>query len=66
MENTIIAFVNSINTDDISDITFLKFINKLNKSSFNGYSFEIKYIDFDEETENIKWIVILCKKNDNN
>lgn len=57
-------FVNSINSDDISNIEFLEFVNKLNLTTFNGYSIEFKYIDFDEDTDNIKWIIIICKKND--
>lgn len=57
-------FVNSINSDDISNIEFLEFVNKLNQNTFNGYSIEFKYIDFDEDTDNIKWIIIICKKDD--
>jgi len=62
-----IAFVNSINSDDISNIEFLYFVNKLNTTKFNDYSIELKYVDFDEDTDNIKWIVIICKlcKDDN-
>jgi hypothetical protein len=64
MENDLVAFVNSINSDDISNIAFLCFVDNLNNSRFNGYSIEIKYIDFDEDTDNVKWIVIICKKDD--
>lgn len=46
-------FINSINSDDISDMNFLKFVNVLSKNNY-----EIMYTDFDEDTENIKWIVI--------
>jgi len=63
MEDTSIAFVNSINSDDISNINFLQFVDTLNITKYNDYSIELKYIDFDEDTENVKWIVILCKKN---
>jgi len=65
MENDSVTFVNSINSDDISNIEFLCFVDKLNDKKFNGYSIEFKYIDFDEDTDNIKWIVIYCKKDDN-
>lgn len=62
MDDNDLAFVNSINSDDISNISFLQFIDKINKSPFNKYSIELKYIDFDEDTDNIKWIIIYCKK----
>ena len=48
-----LLFINSINSDDISDMNFLKFVNVLSKNNC-----EIMYTDFDEDTENIKWIVI--------
>ena len=63
MDDNSIAFVNTINSDDISNIAFLQFVDKINNSKFNGYSIELKYIDLDEDTENIKWIIIYCKKN---
>jgi len=62
MENSTIAFVNTINSDDISNIEFLYFVDKLNNILINGYSIEFKYIDFDEDTDNIKWIIILCRQ----
>ena len=62
MDDNTIVFVNSINSDDISNIEFLKFVDKLNNKKINGYSIEFKYIDFDEDTDNIKWIIIYCKK----
>ena len=64
-EDGTIVFINSINSDDISNIEFLEFVNKLNVNTFNGYFIEFKYIDFDEDTDNIKWIVMICKKDDN-
>lgn len=63
IEDNSVAFVNSINSDDISNIEFLEFVNKLNLTTFNGYFIEFKYIEFDEDTDNIKWIIIYCKKN---
>lgn len=65
IDNDTIVFINSINTDDISNINFLQFVNDINNSTFGLYSIELKYIDFDEDTENVKWIVINCKKNEN-
>jgi hypothetical protein len=62
MDLNSIAFVNSINSDNISNITFLQCVYTLNERKFNGYTIEFKYIDFDEDTENVKWIVIYCKK----
>jgi hypothetical protein len=63
MEDDSIAFVNSINSDDISNILFLEFVDKINNSSFNEYSLEFKYIDFDEDNEDVKWIIICCTTN---
>lgn len=65
MEDDSIAFINSINSDDISNINFLQFVDTLNITKYNDYSIELKYIDFDEDTENVKWIIIYCKKDDN-
>lgn len=62
-EDGIFVFINSINSDDISNIEFLEFVNKLNVNTFNGYLIEFKYIDFDEDTDEIKWIVMICKDN---
>lgn len=64
-EDGTIVFINSINSDDISNIEFLEFVNKINNNKINGYSIEFKYIDFDEDTDSIKWIVMICKKDDN-
>ncbi len=61
-EDGTIVFINSINTDDISNIVFLEFVNKLNINSFNGYSIEFKYVNFDEDTDEIKWIIMICEK----
>lgn len=66
MADNSIAFVNSINSDDITNILFLEFVNQLNGSLFNGYSLELKYIDFDEDNEDVKWIIICCTIDDNN
>jgi hypothetical protein len=60
-----IAFVNSINSDDISNINFLKFVDKINGNKFNDYTIELKYVDFDEDTDDIKWLIVFCKKDDN-
>ena len=64
MDDNSIAFVNTINSDDISNINFLQFVDKINNSKFNGYSIEFRYIDLDEDTDNIKWIIIYCRKDD--
>ena len=61
IEDNSVAFVNSINSDDISNIEFLCFVDKLNDNKFGEYFIEFKYIDFDEDTDNVKWIVIICK-----
>jgi hypothetical protein len=47
-------YINSINSDDISDMNFLKFVDEL-----KSINVEIMYVDYSEDNSNIKWIVII-------
>jgi hypothetical protein len=60
LDNNSTAFVNSINSDDVSNILFLQFVDQINNSKYNNYSIEFKYINIDEDNEDVMWIVIQC------